>query len=240
MNTSAFICVECGTPSNEPLFIEKSKGNIELTRCVSCSNVIDKYIEFELILIAIDIILHKIQAFRHILFNRRQFAEAIDLWFIVFLNVTMIFSFKYALLHYSDNSSIDSDMTKIFHLLLSVILEHSVFLVVIYCCIMYQHHPRISIYAFDKFYFRQIYLAISFPSLGKLPILLLVTWDHELSLIVLSSIFTVSLEYISLKCVTFNLTGQRIFLMLCLSVWARFLVKKMFFSYNDILKLGII
>ena len=138
--------------------------------------------------------LHVIQAFRHILFNRRQFAEAIDLWFIVFLNVTCLF--KYALLHYSDNSSIDSDMTKIFHLLLSVILEHSVFLVVIYCCIMYQHHPRISIYALDKFTY-QVYLAISFPSLGKLPILLLVTWDHELSLIVLSSIFTVSLEYIS-------------------------------------------
>ena len=31
----------------------------------------DKYIEYELVLIVLDVALHKIQAYRHLLFNRR-------------------------------------------------------------------------------------------------------------------------------------------------------------------------
>ena len=38
-----------------------------------CGNVNDKYIEYELTLVAIDIILHRTPAFRHLLHNRQAF-----------------------------------------------------------------------------------------------------------------------------------------------------------------------
>lgn len=75
----------------QSLFVEFSEGNIKLTRCVSCQplhleivsssfflqsscgQVADKYIEYELILVLIDVVLHRKAAFRHIYNNRSDF-----------------------------------------------------------------------------------------------------------------------------------------------------------------------
>ncbi len=54
----------------DSLLVEFGKGNIKLTRCPKCASIADKYIEFELILVILDIVLHRKQAFRHVLFNR--------------------------------------------------------------------------------------------------------------------------------------------------------------------------
>lgn len=35
----------------------------------------DHYIEYELILIVLDLALHKVQAYRHLLFNRRPYCD---------------------------------------------------------------------------------------------------------------------------------------------------------------------
>lgn len=37
-------------------------------------SVADKYIECEFVLVAIDMVLHRVQAYRHLLFNRRPFS----------------------------------------------------------------------------------------------------------------------------------------------------------------------
>lgn len=39
-----------------------------------CRSVADKYIEWEFVLIAIDLVLHRVQAYRHLLFNMRPFS----------------------------------------------------------------------------------------------------------------------------------------------------------------------
>ncbi|CAM9641939.1 unnamed protein product [Discosporangium mesarthrocarpum] len=67
------ICVECGRPV-ELLFRQYTKGSIRLGRCSACSAVADKYIEYEFVLVAIDLTLHRIQAYRHVLFNREHFS----------------------------------------------------------------------------------------------------------------------------------------------------------------------
>lgn len=48
-------------------------ANVSLHQGYCCS-VADKYIEYECVLIAIDLALHRIQAYRHLLFNRRPFS----------------------------------------------------------------------------------------------------------------------------------------------------------------------
>ena len=67
--TLKYICIECSEDS-DALYKEYGKGSIQLLQCSKCSNFIDKYVEFDLIVIFIDLILLKRTAYRHIIFNR--------------------------------------------------------------------------------------------------------------------------------------------------------------------------
>ena len=62
-------CVECGACIPH-VYKEYSKGNIRLSVCETCGHVADKYVEYEVVLIVIDLLLFKPQAYRHILYNR--------------------------------------------------------------------------------------------------------------------------------------------------------------------------
>jgi lipid intermediate transporter len=63
------VCVECGSPV-EALYKEVNREDIRLVSCTSCHHVADKYIEWEIQIVLIDLILQRPQAYRHILFNR--------------------------------------------------------------------------------------------------------------------------------------------------------------------------
>lgn len=62
------ICVECLHPVDS-LYIEYSPTNIRMTVCSNCGQFADKYIEHDAVVIAIDLLLLKRQAFRHMVFN---------------------------------------------------------------------------------------------------------------------------------------------------------------------------
>uniref|UniRef100_A0A8P4K292 Protein ARV n=1 Tax=Dicentrarchus labrax TaxID=13489 RepID=A0A8P4K292_DICLA len=61
-------CVECNEKASE-LHRDYSNGILKITICESCQKPVDKYIEYDPVIILIDAILCKTQAFRHILFN---------------------------------------------------------------------------------------------------------------------------------------------------------------------------
>ncbi|TPX45588.1 hypothetical protein SeMB42_g03943 [Synchytrium endobioticum] len=63
-----YVCVECGTPSSS-LYTEYSKGNIILTQCGKCLKFADKYLEFDGVLLFIDMVLLKPQVYRHLIYN---------------------------------------------------------------------------------------------------------------------------------------------------------------------------
>lgn len=50
--------------------MEYSETNIRLTRCQKCGKVADKYVEYELLLVFLDAVLHRKPAMRHLLYNR--------------------------------------------------------------------------------------------------------------------------------------------------------------------------
>ncbi|KAL7068161.1 hypothetical protein ACR3K2_13320 [Cryptosporidium serpentis] len=62
-------CIECGSYVAE-LYKEYSSQNIRLSVCGMCGQIADKYIEFNRLNIIIALMLHKPQAYRHVLFNR--------------------------------------------------------------------------------------------------------------------------------------------------------------------------
>ncbi len=63
------VCVECGSPVSS-LYKEVRKGDLRLTTCAECHRIADKYIEWDVQLLIIDLILQRPQVYRHILFNR--------------------------------------------------------------------------------------------------------------------------------------------------------------------------
>eukprot|EP01040_Poterioochromonas_malhamensis_P012717 gene12716-13931_t len=69
LENSDHICVNCRYRVG-PLFIEYSDRNFRLTRCPRCHKIADKYIEYELFLVLIDVILHEDAAYYHLLYNR--------------------------------------------------------------------------------------------------------------------------------------------------------------------------
>ncbi|KAK1170737.1 protein ARV1 isoform X1 [Acipenser oxyrinchus oxyrinchus] len=61
-------CIECSQEANE-LHRDYSNGVLKITICKSCQKPVDKYIEYDPVIILIDAILCKAQAYRHIIFN---------------------------------------------------------------------------------------------------------------------------------------------------------------------------
>ncbi|XP_024979027.1 protein arv1 homolog isoform X1 [Cynara cardunculus var. scolymus] len=63
-----FRCVQCGYHI-KILYVQYSPGNIRLMKCKNCRAVADEYIECEIMILLIDLILHKAKAYRHLFYN---------------------------------------------------------------------------------------------------------------------------------------------------------------------------
>ncbi|KAJ3305793.1 sterol homeostasis protein [Kappamyces sp. JEL0829] len=65
-------CIECGTKVEQlyRVYGPASSGSIRLTQCEVCHEFVDKYLEFDLVVIFIDLVLLKKAAYRHMIFNR--------------------------------------------------------------------------------------------------------------------------------------------------------------------------
>ena len=80
-------CINCLAESDS-LYQKYSEGVIRLTECVSelwipsgfffsnfvqknCGKIVDRYIEYETVMVVVDMLLHYIEAYRHILYNMK-------------------------------------------------------------------------------------------------------------------------------------------------------------------------
>ncbi|XP_019612923.2 protein ARV1 [Rhinolophus sinicus] len=61
-------CIECNQEAKE-LYRDYNHGVLKITICKSCQKPVDKYVEYDPVIILINAILCKAQAYRHILFN---------------------------------------------------------------------------------------------------------------------------------------------------------------------------
>ncbi|KAK0395372.1 hypothetical protein QR680_001248 [Steinernema hermaphroditum] len=65
---NGYLCINCNAPSSS-LYQEYSKDVIRITECVKCGEVVDKYVEYDDVLLIMDLILQYIGAYRHLLNN---------------------------------------------------------------------------------------------------------------------------------------------------------------------------
>lgn len=63
------ICVECTNPDIKCLYSRFKSKYIKLTVCSKCGNLADKYIEFDNVLVFLDVLLLKAPAYRHVAYN---------------------------------------------------------------------------------------------------------------------------------------------------------------------------
>lgn len=63
------ICIECTYPGIDQLYCKYNSEYIRLTLCPKCGRVADKYIEFDNVILSLDILLLKKQAYRHLAYN---------------------------------------------------------------------------------------------------------------------------------------------------------------------------
>ncbi|CAI5770494.1 Protein ARV [Podarcis lilfordi] len=66
----AYRCIECSRKAPE-LYKDYQRGVLRISICKSCQKPVDKYIEYDPVIILINAILCKAQAYRHILFNTK-------------------------------------------------------------------------------------------------------------------------------------------------------------------------
>ncbi|XP_025946484.1 protein ARV1 isoform X2 [Apteryx rowi] len=66
----AYRCIECNREASE-LYRDYQRGVLRISICKSCQKPVDKYIEYDPVIILINAILCKAQAYRHILFNAK-------------------------------------------------------------------------------------------------------------------------------------------------------------------------
>lgn len=67
-NNINYVCINCGNDVDE-LYKKYSSSVLKISNCNKCNKVADKYIEFETLIIVIDLILLSRPAYRHILYN---------------------------------------------------------------------------------------------------------------------------------------------------------------------------
>lgn len=65
----AMICIECTNPEIECLYSKFKSKYIQLTICQKCGKLADKYIEYDYVILFLDVMLLKPQAYRHLAFN---------------------------------------------------------------------------------------------------------------------------------------------------------------------------
>ncbi|KAL8462663.1 hypothetical protein ACS0TY_033622 [Phlomoides rotata] len=201
--TTDFRCVRCGFPIRT-LYFQYSPGNIRLMKCGNCKAVADGYIECEIMILILDLILHKPKAYRHVFYNlfSKEGANFESLLLKSFLAYLILDVYKMWV--FSMNEGGSSLPTGAKSLLLvfgkmftGVIFGNLVFLWVVF------YASRKFLSASAGFYgWKQILFAVLVSSYFKIFLLAMMVWEFPSSVIVIIDIFVISSNIVALKVIT--------------------------------------
>ena len=175
-----------------------SSCTIKLTRCAKCRSVVDHYIEVGFLLVLIDLVLHRPQAYRHVLFNRPSTSRMALRKLLVMACYTALMD---ALVQYI-TASMTTDLmppaaglrlvtdTNWLVVLLTAALEHVVFngTALAFC--------RARLPSFDV---GRGYLALLFPMLFKCTAVVLFVWDEQSTILIIVMLMVLSCQQLALS-----------------------------------------
>lgn len=179
------VCVECGHDVNS-LYKETTSGSFRLSRCRSCGCVADGYIEQEIFTVFLDLVLLRVPAFRHILFNRGYGKHTKELvQFGVVIALLDVYDRFYSLHH--EGGMLGRILQPIrsgachdnyLRLVLSCVVEDAVF-VFTFCTLSRCWLSFKNIWDAKKYSFRTLLRVIFISSYTRLCVLLWLVWRVE-------------------------------------------------------------
>ncbi|ORX42045.1 hypothetical protein BCR36DRAFT_338193, partial [Piromyces finnis] len=166
------ICVECGKPVPN-LYTEYSKQNIQLSVCASCNNFADQYIEHDYVIIFMDLLLHKKQVYRHLLFNKLEYVDSGIQPGIKKLAILLILFdvyIKWLKLESIPNINV---LSHYFYILFVCTIELIIFHASIRFIIWLLFHKKYEIIKYNY-----VTIALIISSFSKLLYILMIIWDY--------------------------------------------------------------
>lgn len=169
-----YICVHCATPCSS-LYRQytSSSSSIKLTACKNCGNDVDPYIEREWLLVALDCILLRLPAYRHVLFHRLR---ASDLSYRRMVQTLLASSILHSYLTWEACRTSGQDLS-FDKLMMSSMLN----LLVFWACGT----------LIGRGDFRHVFLGVSFPTAFHVVTVLVLVWENTSTVRLLGSLFVV-------------------------------------------------
>jgi len=207
------ICIECGRPVNDVYkeFGKSGSGNIRLTRCnhPNCQQIADKYVEYDFIIVFLDLFLHKAQAYRHLLFNRQRYRDfGIPIQYLKVLVVYIFFESyvkwlrvkeyceytqpKSAFYYYDWQDDVPYD--RYWFIFITAIAEFSVFILAIILSVRLIYQSRYPIIKYNY-----LVMSIILSSFGKGFLVLMMIWDYPFSFSAILNVFVLSSNIVAIK-----------------------------------------
>ncbi|XXG60717.1 hypothetical protein AAC387_Pa04g2556 [Persea americana] len=194
-----FRCVHCGS-GVKTLFVQYSPGNIRLMKCDNCKAVADEYIECEITIVLIDLILHKRKAYRHVLYNvlNRNTVDAEGiLWKSIFI---YLFTDAYRNLilinskgHWGSSTGSFASIWAGGMMMMEVLLGNFAFFGVL--LLMKRLFMKSSSQVTSN---KDIFLAILVSSYFKLFVIAMMVWEFPASVLLIIDIFVLSSNAVAL------------------------------------------
>lgn len=205
-----YVCVHCGFPS-ESLYhqLGASLSSIKVLTCNKCNEVIDPYIEREWLHIAIDCILMRKAAYRHVLYNSDAFQEISNRQRI---QVTFAFSCLDAYLRFERFKIVMGESPPLLQskgFLFTITMTSFVGKLVVWLAIsMYGRlHCKSTADNKDDSISDRFFLALSLPRLFTLVTKLVMMWENTETVRLLESLMIASWQLLAVSVVSGNLVG---------------------------------
>nr|XP_039249294.1 protein ARV1-like [Styela clava] len=196
-----FTCIECGEQCKDLYSTFPNTGILKIEHCTKCKQVVDKYIEFDITLVFLDLILLRLAAIRHILCNRDTGNEHWKLAFLcLFCDGYMKWISKNAPSATIDDRNSTNSEDVVFHAatqlqlyVMTIVsgLELSLFIfIVLFLCYVIQKLlvilmpklPSVLLFSTSKqivFNAKKISQALLFANCGKLLLLPAIVWGQR-------------------------------------------------------------
>ncbi|GAU17864.1 hypothetical protein TSUD_329900 [Trifolium subterraneum] len=184
-------CIQCGF-TIKTLYLQYSPGNIRLMKCENCKAVADEYIECEIMIIIIDLILHKPKAYRHLLYN-------------VINQETLKFQFvedRYLILeshkgNLGSSMSYSSLVSVCCKMVMDVFFGNFMFLLTFFFMVKMFLHISISVSGCSD-----ILLGLLISCYFKIFLIAMMVWEFPSSVIFITELFCLSSNAVALKVMT--------------------------------------
>lgn len=185
----SYCCVECGCHVDH-VYKEYSKGNIRLSICNKCNQTVDKYVEYENILIFIDLLLHKPQAYRHVMYNHKPSFTKNHAWKFAFISTLLDMNMKAYLfdqhqLVYVNKEyylqEIPSPLLLSLHLFTLSLIENISFYIMMYFLCHY-YYPNVNVNG-RNILWNNLFSTVVVSNFGKLFTILSIIWNYHWAII---------------------------------------------------------